>query len=438
MTAIARPPRPTASAPAVRGRALAGTAVVVLGVATGKWGAYLGVPPLFLTDVLLGLAIAGLLAARVLTHRPLAGAAARGWPGAACGAFLLYVGLRFVLGLDHSLIAIRDFAPYGYAIVAFLAASAYCASVPAEQARTGRILRAALLAHLAWVLVMRVVPAVAELMPVVDPVQDLRLFSVRGSTDATVAGVTAALYLIRFLRVGQLRALLVVVLSMLVVVTTTARSALLGTVVALLIALWLHHAVTAGDDSGRRRLVLIGLLPVALVIAAIVLPQTAAGGKLLVGFELVDIRTQTDASAIGTARGRTEAWDLVLGHVADQDATIVGVGFGPDFLADSGGRAHLGNGVRLRSPHNYLIGTYARLGLVGLGLLLALLAVGAREVVRLRARAADDFLLSFAVIFPVAFFVSAVFGVELETPFGAVPFFWCLGVLLSRPRPEVP
>lgn len=438
-----RPLRPTGPVPrvdpkrSVQQRALAGTGVVVLGVATGKWGSYLGAPPLFLTDFLIGIAIAVLALGRLLNGAsPPAQGSARSWPGLACLAFLGYVFARFLVGPDYSLAAVRDFAPYGYALIAFVSAYSFHQSSAADRGRTGRVLGAALLFHLGWVIVVKLVPAVVTVMPLVDPSQGLRLFSLRGSTDATVIGITAAIWLIRFLRSGSLRDLSVVAASVLAVVSTTARAALLGTAAAMVLAMWLHHCAARAGDHRRRRLLVAGLLPLSLVGAGVLLPLTAAGQKLLVGFGLTGAHTSADNSAINTARGRSEAWRLVGAYVEEEDSAILGVGFGPDFLAESGGRAPLGNGELLRSPHNYIVGTWARLGAVGVLLLILLLAVAVREMFRMRAHAADGVLGSFVVLFPVAFFISAVFGVELETPFGAIPFFWCLGIILSRPRPE--
>jgi O-antigen ligase len=87
----------------------------------------------------------------------------------------------------------------------------------------------------------------------------------------------------------------------------------------------------------------------------------------------------------------------------------------------------------VRSPHNYLLNTWARLGLVGVGLVLGLM-IAALRVARLVARHAprvrDDDVLAMLLVasIPVVAFV----GVVLESPFGALPYFWALGHLSSR------
>lgn len=426
-----------AGAPPVlrRAEALTATTAVVLALATGKWGAYLGVPPVFPTDVLLVLAVLHVLV-RFASAGPVppSGAAGRGWPGLVAALFLGYAVLRFAAGADHSLTALRDFAPYGYCLVAFLSARSYHLCSPATRRRTVRLLHAALLFHLAWVIVVRLLPGVADGMPTVNAEQGLRLFALRGSTDSTIAGITGVLYLLRFLRGGGLRSLTVVVLSFAVVLTIPARAALLGVAASLALMLWLSCYPAPGRPVDRqRRLLAAGVVPALVMLVAVLVPQTAPGAKLLVGFGVEAAQNQTDLSAIGTKEGRSEAWRRVETYVAETHAIVLGVGFGPDFLFASGGRGPLGNGENLRSPHNYVVGSYARLGGVGVALLLSLLVMVGREVVRMRRMAAADDLLAFAIAFASGFFVSAVFGVELEAPFGAVPFFWCLGLILARP-----
>ena len=425
----ARPPTPPTS------RALAGTGAVVLAVAATKWGAYLGVAPIFPIDVLLAMAlIAGLGAYSMSGPRSARGAAGRGWPGVVAAVLLLYATLRFAFGSDHGLTALRDLAPYGYLFVAFLSARSLFLSTREARSRTVRLIEAALLFHLAWVLLALLWPAAVQRMPVIDATQNLHLFSLRGATDATIVGITGALYLMRFLQEGRGRQLLVVVVSLVVVLTTPARAAVLATVLAFALTVLCFYCSPRPLVRQRRKILLAGALPALVLLTGLVLPQTAAGAKLLAGFGLTAVKSQADRSAIGTMRGRSTAWSRVNFYVRESGNGLVGVGFGADFLGAAGARDPLGNGPYLRSPHNYFVGTYARLGAVGLGLLLLLLMTAVREAVRCRRVAAADPLVLFAIVFPSAFLTSGAVGVELEAPFGAVPFFWCLGILLSRPQ----
>jgi len=87
----------------------------------------------------------------------------------------------------------------------------------------------------------------------------------------------------------------------------------------------------------------------------------------------------------------------------------------------------------VRSPHNYLLNTWARLGLVGLVLILGILLTGlrlARLVAMHAPRVRDDDV--FAMFLVASIPVAALLGVVLESPFGALPYFWALGHLSAR------
>ena len=87
----------------------------------------------------------------------------------------------------------------------------------------------------------------------------------------------------------------------------------------------------------------------------------------------------------------------------------------------------------VRSPHDYFIGTFARLGFIGLGFIIAVMAQLARRMVRFRRRIAEDELTDLLglayrrAVVPVA----SLAGVVLEAPFGAVPFWWAAGLILA-------
>jgi hypothetical protein len=78
-----------------------------------------------------------------------------------------------------------------------------------------------------------------------------------------------------------------------------------------------------------------------------------------------------------------------------------------------------------------LLNYYARLGLVGLGLFLALVVSLVRAawhlVITTRPRTVD----LAQVLITATLLLASLVGVILESPFGAVPFFWALGQLVS-------
>jgi O-antigen ligase len=135
---------------------------------------------------------------------------------------------------------------------------------------------------------------------------------------------------------------------------------------------------------------------------------------------------------IGTARARELAWQAIERYlIAKSSRNWFGVGFGPDFLHDSGGDQLLLGGTfeDVRQPHNFLINTWARLGLIGLAIIIAMIAVGVRLAALVsRSRSLDDVDLA-AVLVVTGFPVAACYGVVMESPFGAIPYFWALGYL---------
>jgi O-antigen ligase len=118
---------------------------------------------------------------------------------------------------------------------------------------------------------------------------------------------------------------------------------------------------------------------------------------------------------------------------------LVGSGFGNDFLAESGTKAFLEGTTytNVRSPHNWFVGIYARMGLVGLALALAVIGQAGWAVWKNRRRIGADPVLAISALVIASILPVASLGVVLEAPFGAVPFFWALGVIhaLGWPRP---
>lgn len=410
---------------------IAGIYAVAFALAFGKWGSYLGVPPLFPIDLLLAAAVVGLLvrgssADYRSSKRSIV-------PGALLVTPLLTIAsIRLLFGGDYSLVSARDFAPYLYCSVALMASYSYGSAVTATRERAARWVEAALLTHLTWVAVAVLLPSVVAALPVLDSGQALRVFSLRYDTDGMLLGVTAAYYLFRFLNSPGVAAALVTLSSTALMMAMPSRAALLGAAVAGACAMRLYLRTTSPNEGHRaRQLLVAGLLPLALVAGVAALPLTTAGAKLLVSVGLMSTADPSLLGGVGTAEARSDAWERVVDHVATTRQEVAGVGFGPNFMQDSGANAALLNRAYdegVRSPHNYLVGTYARLGLIGIASFGALLFGALRSMHRLST---PDSLSLFAYLYVPAAFVSAVVGVVLETPFAAVPFFWCCGILFS-------
>ena len=137
-------------------------------------------------------------------------------------------------------------------------------------------------------------------------------------------------------------------------------------------------------------------------------------------------------------RFRMVWWQAVLLEARDNGLWL-GLGFGHD-LADQFVRTYYADDpeeFNTRSPHNFVITVFARMGIVGLVLLLSILAIMARRTVQ-RAWAAPDTGTSAPWLFSWMIFVTACFGVVMEGPMGAVLFWTMLGMAnVSGPEPAV-
>jgi O-antigen ligase len=419
-------------------RPLAGTAAVVLLVGATRWGSYIGVSSLYLTDVLVASAVVRLLLASDRTAPVRAGF--RAGASGLLVAFLGYVAIRMALSSTFVLsqVWLRDGVPYLYALLGLVSASSIARASPAALDRTMTWIWRALVFHLVWVTVAGAVGS-DSLWGTARPFLGGGIFAVRPDVDTAILGVTAGL-LLRRLLLRQRRFLTLCGLLMVVLALSGASTRAGYIAVMLCLGLGFGLAYAAGHSKGIRRAAIVVLVPLFVVGAWETLSATTAGDRLLATVNAPGApgATSVDAtSALGTAAARKKVWRGVIAWTTDtQSREIFGAGMGVDFLEESHTLQILEGTTyqNVRSPHDYLIGSFARLGLVGVGLLLLLVVNLVRQIFRFRRRIAQDELLSFCAMLVVALFVVASLGVVLEAPFGAVPFWWAAGILLALAR----
>lgn len=422
-----------------REKALFGTAAVTLILGASRWGSNIGANPVFLTDALIGLAVLGFLVHG--SQRPTA--ADTDWsttysPPPALLLFFTYVVTRVIASYGYTPRAewLRDAAPFMYAFLAFFSAAAVVRSSPEARARTVRVLRWALVFHLVWMLsVLATGRDKAGLVSV--PFGGAPLFQIRPDIDAALAAVLAGLCLRQFL-LGQHRALsaLGVLGPVAAVLSLQTRAGLLSLIVALAVAFVLSYAASAHNIDRRTSMVI--MIPVALIGVWLTLPLSGPGQRLLATIDPTSSTSAAAAQAQGTQNARMETWSTIIEWTDEGPSrSLIGSGFGNNFLDQSGTLSFLQGTTYegVRSPHNWFVGNFARLGLVGVALSIAICAQLLVLISRHRRRIGEDALLTLSALIVVCILPVATLGVVLEAPFGAVPFWWAAGIIFAVRHP---
>lgn len=404
-------------------------ALTLVLVAASKWGSYIVPGPPYITDIVLAI----LILERLLRLTPRSRAlGVDPWLGVFSIALVVWSLIALAFG-SISQNALRDAAPYLYAVSVFLVSDPR----GSNHRLAGRAITVALVLHAGWVTAAEIAPGLPDAAPLLAG--SIHLFEVRSDIDGMLCGLLAALGLHRALEGRNPgRNLLLAGWGTALVGVMHSRAALLAFVVQLAIVFALGHArrrAAGSRDTRPIAAVLVVCIPLVVFAAS----QSTSVSRLAAGFGGTAAYTTGRTSvggASGTQAARTKAWNAVARYLeADPGRTALGVGFGPDFLHDSGADVLLlGSPTdEVRAPHDYWVNTWARVGLVGLlamvGILVAAMRLGVL-VSRHAPRMTDTDLL--ALFLAVGVPVIASFGVVLESPFGAVPWFWALGHLSAR------
>ncbi|MEU9865554.1 O-antigen ligase family protein [Streptomyces sp. NPDC047971] len=426
--AVVREPavrEPVGREPVGDDKLIAGVIVVAVMLTGGRWLSHMQIGPLYIGDILLAAAFLHALWWTTLSakrHQPLHR------PGIALALLLVVTGAH-LLTVDADLrTAARDAAPFVYAAIAYLAAGGYQRVGEHGRRRTIRLLHIALVLHLAWMAVATLAPAFVATLPEVGRT---RVFEIRTDFDVAVLGILAGLSI---LKIRRGRVWLHASLAAAALVTGLAqvnRAGLFSCCACVLVATLFRARGTNGRITPRAVLLAV----TALLTVIVALPMSPAGQRLLALGTDTTAAPEVVQNAQGTTRARLFAWERVVTYTLDDPTrTAVGVGFGPDFLQKSDGDLPIGRGMGVRSPHNYLITVFARLGVVGLVLIVSILAGLLAITIRTVRTGPPDELTALCVLLVVSLLIVALLGVILESPFGAAPFFWAAGILLAGDR----
>ena len=449
-THVRQPSSPTLVAPSglLLGDAyLRWLALVLLGYAlAGRSFAYLGVGPVYVGEITLGLGLAVALATRSAFRIPRSPTV--GW-------------LLALLAWGTTLTAI-DFQRYGFEAARDAVIWAYA---------TFALIVAGLLVsrptRLVWLLAQY--RRFARVFPVLIPVVWLVYMSYRDvlpvlpGTDIPVLQAKPTDILVHLAGIGSFQILgmapapLSSLLAFSVALTLTAVRTRGGTL-AFVVAL----ALIALARPLRRRLwlALVGGLAAITLLLSLDTGLAFRGRELSAGQLVANLRSiveTVDAAHLdGPKRWRLQWWSEIVDYTLRGPYFWLGKGFGPNLATTDG--FDLDESRSLRSPHNAHLTMLARAGVPGLALWLLVQLSWLRQMCsryRESRRARHEpwaRLFLFLIAYWVAFMTNATFDVYLEGPMGGI-WFWTVfgtgmaavslyrrvpGLLLPHPVPAPP
>jgi O-antigen ligase len=324
----------------------------------------------------------------------------------------------------HGILALRDFATIYYAGFFFIGQNI-------EAGRDRRFLR--------WCLLIG-----SLVLPVLYPLflefqsffahqltwRNIPLIYLKGDVAVPLAG--AGIFLLHFdpaLR-RQRWTMPVALLLVLFVFASNSRAAQLGVLVVDAVLLF---------RRSRLPWIHLGVLALAALLLAVLAYSGQArwaedklrstGERLMSMVDVTGTRqyqSESLADKSDNNRFRLVWWRVVAEETLRTNPTF-GLGFGYD-LARGFVReydAGIGEDFSARSPHNVVFTVFGRLGLAGLALAAAVVVIMARHTLRALQRE-DETAAYWCMAWVIL--VSACFGVVLEGPMGAVPFWVLVGL----------
>ncbi|MBY0299730.1 MAG: O-antigen ligase family protein [Methylobacterium sp.] len=386
----------------------------------GRGFAAVGVPPLFIGEVVLALGLIVLMRTRCWF-------AMLGTPASVLLAVLILWGvIRTVpfVGV-HGVDALRDSVVLVYGLFAFIVV----AILLEEPRRLAWIVRA--YGGLAWVYGLTggllFVASITSAEFVQIPNSEIRLPYVRaGEAASHLAG--AAVFTLVGLRASTPLWCTLLIANMALV--TLSRAAMLTCLVPVMLA-----AVLSGQLRRFLPAVLLGLSLLAAA-AALDLRVPLPGGRDLGAAQIVEglesvVGSSNASNFEGTKQFRLNWWATIRNYTFHGPYFWTGKGFGANLAMEDGYQGSEPGESKLRSPHNGHMTILARAGVPGLALWLVLLAVwfgmllyhAAVASRRRQPRWVSLFL--WLTCYGAAILINASFDVALEGPMIGI-WFWSL------------
>ncbi len=403
-------------------------------ISTARWGSYLPRDPIFFTDLFASIGVVSYLAhIKKLQIKQNSGRTI-------ILIFLYYLILVAVNSLPHfSSNFVRDLAPYAYYFYFVPLSVMWCNVSPETTTKIAQGIKYSLLIHLAWCSLTFYFPVLTAKLPLINESQNLRLFSIRPDFDTLLVALTCVLILKKVIFMRRFFRILLIVNCLVFIFFQNNRSSMIS--FALLLMFFFLDSVKQKDLE--LKLLWVIAFSAVLVLLAPLISRTGVYEKFI-GLAPVlsnSMSTEQEAVGSGTASARLRSWNSIIQFIGqDTGKVIFGVGFGPDFLAESGGLRELvneekGSRVLPRQPHNFALNTYARIGFVGTFILMIFHVSVARFALRkLKSPEKTDLdtivsYLYFGLI-PIS-----LLGVVMESPFGAMSTVFTSAYLVSYRTP---
>lgn len=403
--------------------------------------AYLHPPgtPFYIGEIVLGVGALGVLGATGYLRVPMRDEPVLGL----LAMFVLWGLLRAVPGLsEYGMDAIRDSALWYYCLFAFLGIAALARTPDLSDRLVVQLKRLT-----PWLLMW--LPAALLLAPAAEKVPSVPFTTVSVLShkpgNAAIAALLAlgCLWLFRDERSTRRISWSLLALAIILLSATQNRGGLLGVAAAAAMGLlFLKDRLRLGVQA----LVLITVIVGLLSFLRLDIPLAGIQGRTFSVSQLVDNigslgGGDADGNLDGTVEGREQLWSKILDKQVGDGHLVDGSGFGQNLASEVG--VYDEGTEALRSPHNSHLHIFARMGVVGFSLWIALwlawywrLITGARRLGREDQHARRQFAV-LCLMVATAILISSIFDPQLEGPQIAV-LLWTtfglgLGVTTRRP-----
>jgi hypothetical protein len=404
----------------------------------GRGFAYVGVPPLYVGELILTLCIVGYVFIRVRS--------------AISGLQILIIGF-LAFGLirtvpyydDFGLDALRDAALWYYAFFALIASQI----ITREQIKRGlRAFAANLPFIMLWYLFMSTVLRLVEGQIPHFPGSPVPLLSVMKPSDRAVILVVLAAFMAtglydRFSVSKRMPTTIfwVIWTSCAGIIAIETRGGLLAIAVSFLVLFIMR------PSTQWTKPILLGVVFVTIIaIADSSLPLEIRGRSL--SFEQLRANVtsiySSQTSNLGSVQDnrnfRLQWWNEIIDDTVGGQKSLAGWGFGVNLTTAYGIGPET---TQLRSPHNGHITVLARMGLPGALLWIAINATFAFQVaIRIRRSHASSYaqfdsnFYAWILAIWVAIMIDAAFDVYLESPQGGILYWLLIGLGIASWQPD--